>query len=442
MILDFLFQNRAAKKVEEAFNKLFAAQFAMVGDGSPVWQPDNPENYVKEGYQKSVDIYSIASLIAQKASMVDFELVEKRGKEEIVIESHPALNFIYNPNKQQSKEAFFEQLYGFYLLTGNTYTYFLSPNSGVNEGRPNEMFVLPAPYISVLSGNMSTPVSGYTLNGTSYWGNEKFTAEEVMHVKASQYLWGAGVEMYGQSPIQAAYKSVQASNASYTAHKKSLDNMGPPGMVYDKGQDVSAGLGLSADQQRQLEDKLRKLSGANRAGTLAVASGNLGYLNFGLSPIDLAILELQEMALVDACNIYHVDSILFNSTKATTYNNMPDARKRLYSDAALPLVSRVLGEFNRFVLPKFDKNKNLYFRAYTNNIPELQSDKKEMAAWLERAYYLTPNQKRVEMGYQPLPQPEMDEIYFPSTLVPLDLLGVNPVIEAQNAKSDYFALRD
>jgi hypothetical protein len=65
-----------------------------------------------------------------------------------------------------------------------------------------------------------------------------------------------------------------------------------------------------------------------------------------------------------------------------------------------------------------------------------------MAAWLERAYYLTPNQKRVEMGYQPLPQPEMDEIYFPSTLVPLDLLGVNPVIEAQNSKSDYFALRD
>ena len=49
MILDFLFQNRAAKKVEEAFNKLFAAQFAMVGDGAPVWQPDNPENYVKEG---------------------------------------------------------------------------------------------------------------------------------------------------------------------------------------------------------------------------------------------------------------------------------------------------------------------------------------------------------------------------------------------------------
>ena len=438
MIFDFLFQNRAAKKVEEVMNKLFAAQFSMVGEGSPIWQENTPENFIKQGYQANVDVYSVSSLIAQKASLVDFELVQKIGKEEKVIDFHPILDLLYSPNKYQSKEAHFEQLYGFYLLTGNTFEYFIGPKEGINEGQPKEMYTLPAPYVSVLAGSMHSPIKGYTLNGTNFWGNSEFTNEEVMHVKAGQYLWGAGVELYGQSPIQSAFKSIQASNASYTAHKKSLDNMGPPGMVYDKGMEMGFGEGWTAEQQQQLENKLRKLSGANRAGTLAVASGNLGYLNFGLSPVDLAILELQELGLVDICNIFHVDSVLFNSTKASTYNNMPDARKRLYTDAVLPLVSRVLGEFNRQIVTKYKEGKNLYLRAYTNNIPELQVDKRIMAEWLDKAHYLTPNQKLIEMGYPPSNDPAMDEVYFPSSLVPLDLLGVNPIVEAQSAKSDYF----
>ena len=132
------------------------------------------------------------------------------------------------------------------------------------------------------------------------------------------------------------------------------------------------------------------------------------------------------------------DSVLFNSTKASTYNNMPDARKRLYTDAVLPLVSRVLGEFNRQIVTKYKDGKNLYLRAYTNNIPELQVDKRIMAEWLDKAHYLTPNQKLIEMGYPPSTDPAMDEVYFPSSLVPLDLLGVNPIVEAQSAKSDYF----
>ena len=440
MIFDFLFQNRTAKKVEEALNKFFAAQFSMVGEGSPVWQEENPESFVKQGYQANVDVYSVTSFIAQKASMVDFELVQKVGKEERVIDSHPVLDLLYNPNPYQSKEAHFEQLYGFYLLTGNTYEYFISPTAGNNEGIPKEMYTLPSPYVSVLAGNMHAPVMGYTLNGTNFWGNTEFKPSEVMHVKAGQYLWGAGVELYGQSPIQAAFKSIQASNASYTAHKKSLDNMGPPGMVFDKGMDVG-GFGWTEEQQQQLEEKLRKLSGANRAGTLAVASGNLGYLNFGLSPVDLAILELQELGLVDICNIYHVDSVIFNSTKASTYNNMPDARKRVYTDAVLPLVNRVLGDYTRMVLPKFKDTKGMYLRAYTNNIPEIQADKKAMAEWLDRAHYLTPNEKRLEMGYQASPEPMMNELLYPSSVVPIELLGANPVAQAQNAKTDYFAVR-
>ena len=132
MIFDFLFQNRAAKKVEEVMNKLFAAQFSMVGEGSPIWQENTPENFIKQGYQANVDVYSVSSLIAQKASIVDFELVQKIGKEEKVIDSHPILDLLYSPNKYQSKEAHFEQLYGFYLLTGNTFEYFIGPKEGIN----------------------------------------------------------------------------------------------------------------------------------------------------------------------------------------------------------------------------------------------------------------------------------------------------------------------
>ena len=133
---------------------------------------------------------------------------------------------------------------------------------------------------------------------------------------------------------------------------------------------------LTEVQQRNLEAKFRKMSGTKNSGTIAVTSGNLGYINFGLSAVDLAIMDTLKMTLVDVCNVYHVPSQLFNSEIGKTYSNLKEARKQMYTDAVLPMADRIYGKLSRKLLPKYPylNGRDVYFKVDQSNINELQPD--------------------------------------------------------------------
>jgi hypothetical protein len=62
--------------------------------------------------------------------------------------------------------------------------------------------------------------------------------------------------------------------------------------------------------------------------------------------------------------------------------------------------------------------------------PELQEDKKEQISYLERAWWLTPNQKLEEMGYGRSEDPNMDKVYVSIQVQPIDKVNVDPVEQA------------
>ena len=297
---------------------------------------------------------------------------------------------------------------------------------------------MPSQFMDVVGGDMGTPVAGYTM---SLWGNvegAEFTTDEIIHFKNAQYIYGDGQERYGMSPIRSAWRSIETGNSGYEANKKGLENLGPPGVLYDKGiGDLSADT-LTEVQQRNLEAKFRKMSGTKNSGTIAVTSGNLGYINFGLSAVDLAIMDTLKMTLVDVCNVYHVPSQLFNSEIGKTYTNLKEARKQMYTDAVLPMADRIYGKLSRKLLPKYpDLNgRDVYFKVVQSNINELQPDMQELANWLNVSYWLTPNEAREKMGYEREADPMMDEIYMPAGRVPISLSGLDAPQIAEQINGD------
>jgi hypothetical protein len=111
---------------------------------------------------------------------------------------------------------------------------------------------------------------------------------------------------------------------------------------------------------------------------------------------------------------------------------MYEARKALISDAILPELISARADLNKWLVAPYNKSENKkYFLDFDLSVfPELQEDKKEQISYLERAWWLTPNQKLEEMGYGRNENPDMDKIYVSIQVTPIDKINIDPIEQA------------
>jgi len=78
------------------------------------------------------------------------------------------------------------------------------------------------------------------------------------------------------------------------------------------------------------------------------------------------------------CNVYGMSSQLFNDPANKTFNNLAEAKKSLYTEAAIPLAQTFVDNWNENLIPIFNErdNKEYYIKLDTEKIEVLQKDKK------------------------------------------------------------------
>lgn len=75
------------------------------------------QDLANEGYLKNAIVYRCVNEISKGASAVDFMLYNGDS----IIEQHPLIELLKRPNPLQSYSEFFNSLYGYLLLSGNSY---------------------------------------------------------------------------------------------------------------------------------------------------------------------------------------------------------------------------------------------------------------------------------------------------------------------------------
>ena len=414
-------------------NNFVRSLYSTIGTGTPVYIQDDKESYVKNAYQANAIVYSIVSFIASKAADVPLYVYEwtKEGKGERLY-GHPLEDFLYRPNPVTGKGVFFQELYGFKLITGNTYLYVPRLEAGLNKGKFTEAWVMPSQYTEIISGGIYMPVRGYkmTIGDLLY----EFPVEDVLHDKMPNYNYGWGGELYGQSPIQAAVKTVSKSNESYNASLKSFQNMGAVGII---SSDETQSGQFTEEQARQLDGAWKKnYAGSSNSGKMAFTGARIKYTQLGLSPVDLGVIEDYKMTLRDLCNVYHVPSEIFNDPDNKSYANKQEARKAVYTDAIMPLVNTFLEEFNRFIGDSY--GKGIYVDADWSAVPEMQADRKQLMEIYSKGVELgaySRNEYRQKLGDDRNDEvPEMDAYTTTLNTQPLVGLGDMPEPEETAAK--------
>jgi len=203
-----------------------------------------------------------------------------------------------------------------------------------------------------------------------------YQKDEVEHIKFFNPGYTSVDEsLLGLSIIQVAREAVMVGNSRWDAHANLLQNRGAVGMITDKSNRPM--LPEEAAQVQQAWN--RDISGTHNSGKIKVTNKDLNYIQMAMSATDLQLVESDVITLRAMCNVYGLDSSLFNDPANKTFNNRKEAEKALYTNAVIPLSEKIAMAHTNYIALNHFPGGNVRMRQDFSNVEALQSDKKTEA---------------------------------------------------------------
>ena len=405
-----------------------APQVMMNYTGASHYRRDNFDSYADEGYRQNAIVYRCVNEIANGAASIPFKAFQ--GDTEL--DRHPILSLLDRPNPTQAGVEFFQSLYSFLLLSGNSY----AVRSDVGA-TPRELHLLRPDRMRVKPSKSSMP-SGYeyVIQGRvvqTYEADPVTGESEVKHMK----LWNPLDDYYGLSPLMAAAVDVDNHNAINKHNIALLENGARPSgaVVFKPINDRGIPMQLTDAQRKQLsEDVDNRFSGPNNAGRPLLLEGDFDWKEMGLSPKDMDFLQQKHLAAKDIALCFGVPSQLIGVPDAQTYANVQEARLALYEETIIPLAMRVCSDFNEWLAPAFGDDIRIQYDF--EQIPAMTERRRriyENVTSAVREGIISRNEARERLGLEPITGG--DDVFIAANLFPLGSAEVAPA-EGADAEED------
>jgi HK97 family phage portal protein len=411
-ILDRLLGARQAPAPAEFKNT--GAMVGYFGVGSSNQRMMKYEDLASEGYLKNAIVYRCVNEIAKGASSVPFLLKNNNGD---VIESHPLISLLYRPNPQQSYGEFFNAVFGYLMLGGNTYI--LRVQGTMNL--PRELHLLRPDRIEIKGGSGVFPEKyEYRVNGrvqNVYEVDQETGFSDLKQVK----LWHPLDDFYGCSPLTAAAMEVDQHNSATRHNINLLENGARPSgaVVFKPKDDQGYAVQLSESQRQQLlTDLNQRFTGTKNAGRPMLLEGDFDWKEMGLSPRDMDFINLKHMSATDIAMCFGVPSQLVGVPDAQTYANVAEARLALYEETIIPYLRKVESDLNEWLVPQF--GDDIYFEYDVDEIPALSERRRRIYENVLGAVdkgIMTRNEAREMLGLSPIDG--ADDLLVAANLFPL-----------------------
>ena len=371
------------------------------------------EDLAREGYLKNAIVYRCVNEISKGASSVPFMV--KSG--DTVLEQHPLIDLIQRPNPLQSYSEFFNSLFGYLLLSGNSYYV----KVGGLSNQPRELHLLRPDRIIIKGGTGSMPSQyEYVINGRTEKIYEVDQDTGFSDIKQTK-LWNPLDDFYGCSPLSAAAVEIDQHNMA-SKHNISLLNNGarPSGaVVFKPKDDAGYQVNLTESQRQQLlTDLNNRFSGTMNAGRPLLLEGDFDWKEMGLSPKDMDFINLKHMSATDIAMCFGVPSQLVGVPDAQTYANVAEARLALYEETIIPYLRKVESDLNEWLVAQF--SETLEFCYDIDKIPALSERRRrvyENVVAAVNAGIMTRNEAREAVGLSPVDG--ADQLLVQATLFPL-----------------------
>lgn len=421
--------------IQQLKNKISEALFGM---GFKFTQYDqNYATYVKKGYNRNSDVFAVVSQKATEVTRIPFYIksikdeqqkeryrqfmlmikgqvspdtaIKKAVFQNKAFKEEEMMMPLERPNINQSWSEFFALYETFMDLVGNFYIYLRSPEEGMNQGVPVEMYVLPAHLMQIVLKDETdllgeeNPIDYYVLTEGNI--NIKFKSSEVVHIKTPNPNYDmAGSHLYGQSPLRAVLTNIQSSNSATKLNARTLANGGAFGFISTKEP-------LNSDQAKGLKDRLVEMDNSKeRISNIAGSSKEVVFTRISLTTDELKPFDYLEYDQKAICNVLHWDDKLLNNDSGAKYDNYKVALRRAITSGISPNLRLLEKAFNDNILPRFKNYKSTCLMFDESQLPEMQEDMEKLTKWLNDALdrgVINRDEYRLAINYTELGTPEM-----------------------------------
>ena len=351
------------------------------------------QSLVNNAYKKNGVVFGAVQLVSSAVGAVPWVVLKQDSQgEKIEIREHPLAELMKRPNPRAGGARFFEQLVVYLLVSGSNYI--LKVEGG---GKTRGLYNLRPDLVSLRKEN--DPDSGWVYTPDPNRPEKKtfYLPEEILPL----HIFDPLDEYSGLSPIEVAGLTIEQSNFSRKWNRNLLkNNARPTGLLKATGNVMQ----LTKEQVEQIESKFaEKYSGFGNAGRIPVLSGSLDWVQTGMSPGEMEGSAGQKVSDRLTSFTMGVASQLLGDTEASTFSNYAEARKSLYQENIIPLMTWLRDELNYWIVKDFGDGLTLDFQR--DQIDALQEDRAMQWRRVGQADWMTIDEKREATGMDKLDSP-------------------------------------
>lgn len=347
-------------------------------------------------------------------------VLNSKNKEAQGIEASKIRKLLKRPNPIQSPKQFEAQMYIYLLCFGFAIILPVKPFGFTDPLDTTSMWNIPASWIDFKATEERFNRTGAeTLQEIVINFNGKriaFKLNELIIVK--DYTPSFNTVTFPGSRLLAQAWPINNILGALESSGTIIHNRGPMGILSsDPGKGQYAPLPLTKDQKDILERDFRRYGLKQNQVQVILTNASLKYTAMGSSVRDLMLDEAIQSGTLQLCAGLNFPPFILGLAE-TTYNNMTEAEKGLYTNATIPDAENIYEQLTNYF--NLD-NYNLHLDKDFSHIPVLQRDKgaeatarKSLNEALKIEWetgLITLDEWREKLGEDPLPE-ERGKLYY------------------------------
>tara|TARA_R110000823_G_C15921463_1_gene498712 strand:+ start:185 stop:1468 length:1284 start_codon:yes stop_codon:yes gene_type:complete len=361
-----------------------------IGSGQVAGKNYDDLKLQEEGYKENAVVFRCIDMIAQEVAKVPFQLYQN----DKLLEKHPLLELLLNPNPMQSKSEYIIDVISNKLISGNAYleAAYAKTSSDTVLRPPIFLYSHNPSNIDIIKGSNGMPHEyKYTLNGSSIsFPVSTYGRSNILHLKT----FNPTDSWYGFSKIQAASQNIDYVNLSNEWNNNILKEGGNVSGVIE----ISDKISYTPQQMEDVRVSMKKFKGSQSKSIMSLPNG-MTYKQMALSPNDMNFLEGTKVSAQFIAFVFGVPYDLVNTDQAK-YENLEKAKELLWDNAVKPNLEHLITEMNTWIVPRYGKGLRLSYNEDAVEAISTKRDRKRQS--LEGVTFMTVNEKRLAMGLEEL----------------------------------------
>jgi HK97 family phage portal protein len=324
-------------------------------------------------------VYRCVELISDSVAILPIDIETKDGK---YLPNHQLYQVFDNRDNLLDKYTFIKMLIQSVLLKGNGFAYI----NRHQDGSVKSLRFLESGDVSI-NYNKET---GKLLYSVPLISKKQIEPINMVHLKKFSYdgINGISVLSFASNSVKNS-KNTEQSASDFFSNGRNLAGI------------LKVNSPLTPQQTKDIKKAWSETYTNNGQG-IAVLQGNMDFQPISVSSADAQMIESRHFNVTDICRWFGINPVILGEEGGSQYGVVESLQREFVLHTLLPYVKMIEEEFNRKLL-KLSEINDINIKFDIEFL--LKANKKEEAEYLvalSNNGLLTPNECRLQLGYQPI----------------------------------------